>query len=85
MERITALHLPDLHSAFKGESLSSSQYCSSWFMTLFAVVFPNDFETIFKVWDQFLYDGWKVLFKAAVSILKILKHRMVGKPFEDIL
>ncbi|KAF2198933.1 RabGAP/TBC [Delitschia confertaspora ATCC 74209] len=41
---------------------------TSWFMSLFIGSLP--IETVLRVWDQFLYEGSRVLFKVALAIFR---------------
>ncbi|KAF8532315.1 rab-GTPase-TBC domain-containing protein [Gautieria morchelliformis] len=43
--------------------------CFSWFLSLFTDCLPV--ETLFRVWDVFIVDGLDVLFRIALSILRI--------------
>lgn len=42
---------------------------TSWFMSLFIGNLPV--ETVLRVWDQFLYEGSRVLFRVALAIFKL--------------
>lgn len=35
-DRIISMYVPDLHAHFKNETISSSLFCSAWFITLFS-------------------------------------------------
>ena len=39
-------------------------YATHWFVTLFCAQFP--FAFVARVWDAFLLEGWKPVFRAAV-------------------
>lgn len=43
--------------------------CTSWFMSLFVGVLP--IETVLRVWDAFLYEGPRALYRYALSIFKL--------------
>jgi hypothetical protein len=43
--------------------------CTSWFMSLFVGVLP--IETVLRVWDAFLYEGPRALFRYALAIFKL--------------
>jgi hypothetical protein len=36
LDRLISVYLPDLHAHFKDETISSSLFCSAWFITLFS-------------------------------------------------
>jgi hypothetical protein len=54
--------------------------CTSWFMSIFVGVLP--IETVLRVWDSFLYEGPRALYRYALAIFKltepeIRKHRPI--------
>jgi TBC1 domain family member 10 len=66
----SAQKLPEVYALFKTEMMSSGQFASSWFITLFSVVLQNNQELLLEIWSLFytgkIYLGWmgKVLFKS---------------------
>ncbi|KAF1959820.1 hypothetical protein CC80DRAFT_406303 [Byssothecium circinans] len=42
--------------------------CTSWFMSIFVGVLP--IETVLRVWDAFLYEGPRALYRYALAIFK---------------
>jgi len=47
----------------------------NWFLTIYVDSFPP--ETLFRVWDCFLYEGPKVLFRFAMGILKMHERHIL--------
>lgn len=43
--------------------------CTSWFMSLFVGVLP--IETVLRVWDAFLYEGPRALYRYALAVFKL--------------
>jgi hypothetical protein len=43
--------------------------CTSWFMSIFVGVLP--IETVLRVWDTFLYEGPRALYRYALAIFKL--------------
>jgi hypothetical protein len=43
--------------------------CTSWFMSIFVGVLP--IETVLRVWDNFLYEGPRALYRYALAIFKL--------------
>ncbi|KAH6616661.1 rab-GTPase-TBC domain-containing protein, partial [Boeremia exigua] len=43
--------------------------CTSWFMSLFVGVLP--IETVLRIWDAFLYEGPRALYRYALAIFKL--------------
>eukprot|EP00567_Pseudictyota_dubia_P009097 CAMPEP_0197462010 /NCGR_PEP_ID=MMETSP1175-20131217/57988_1 /TAXON_ID=1003142 /ORGANISM="Triceratium dubium, Strain CCMP147" /LENGTH=46 /DNA_ID= /DNA_START= /DNA_END= /DNA_ORIENTATION= len=42
-------------------------YATQWLLTLYASSFPFDLVT--RVWDCFLAEGWKIVFRVMLAIL----------------
>ncbi|CAF0924420.1 unnamed protein product [Rotaria sordida] len=68
-------YIPELYD--KLEQLGIAACISlSWFLTLFVCVMP--FESVLYVIDIFFYDGIKVLFQLALTILNENRHRLLA-------
>ena len=90
LDRLIAILLPDLHTHFKEETINSSYYSSSNFITLFTSVLQmqtssENAENLLRLWDHFLAKGWKSIFKASIAILKENEEALLGMPFEVML
>lgn len=60
-----------------------SMYATQWFMTLFTYTLP--FDAAVRVWDAFLCEGWKAVFRASLALLRALEPRLVAaKDFEQV-
>lgn len=42
--------------------------CSEWFLCLFATSLP--FRTVLRIWDSLLFEGTKVIFRVALSLMR---------------
>ncbi|CAF1392144.1 unnamed protein product [Adineta ricciae] len=67
-------YLPDLYEKLKNLGVAAC-ISLSWFLTLFICVMP--FESALYVMDIFFYDGIKVLFQLALTILKENEERLL--------
>lgn len=85
LDRIIGLFLPELHEKFKEISICSGHFSSSWFITLYSSILQNKPNILYKVWDMFILDGWKTIFKVAVVMLAKLSRSIVAGRFEDIM
>ncbi|RLN58937.1 hypothetical protein BBJ28_00022414 [Nothophytophthora sp. Chile5] len=61
--------MPQLSTHLENEGLHPTMYLTQWFLTLFTYNFPFEFVT--RVWDAFLREGWKVIFRVALALLKL--------------
>ncbi|CAF0721766.1 unnamed protein product [Adineta ricciae] len=67
-------YLPNLYEKLKNLGVAAC-ISLSWFLTLFICVMP--FESALYVMDIFFYDGIKVLFQLALTILKENEERLL--------
>lgn len=95
MDRLVSLHLPRLAECFRRESIDSSRYVTSWLSTLFTnyldcVRAPNAELEAFKqllaaLWDTFVAEGWKAVFKAGLYLLKRFEKEVLSVEPEDVV
>ncbi|VDB90834.1 unnamed protein product [Peniophora sp. CBMAI 1063] len=62
-------HLPKLFVHLQELGIDLPAICFSWFLSLFTDCLP--IETLFRAWDVLIVDGFDVLFRLALSILRI--------------
>jgi hypothetical protein len=59
--------LPRLHAHFQELGIEPAFYASHWFLTLYAYQFPV--PLVCRIWDLFVSEGWKIIFKIALALL----------------
>lgn len=69
--------LPRLHAYLEKESIDLSLFTFNWFLTIFVDNVPP--ETFLRIWDSFLYEGSKVLFRFAVAFFKVAEDEIVSQ------
>jgi hypothetical protein len=57
-------------------------YASQWFLTLYAIYFNID--VVVRIWDIYLVEGKKTLFRIALSILKLCEKRLMQAELGDM-
>ncbi|GAB1606296.1 Hypothetical predicted protein [Argonauta hians] len=70
--------LPRLHNYLEKENIDLSLFTFNWFLTIFVDNVPP--ETFLRVWDAFLYEGSKVLFRFALAFFKVSEEEIVTQP-----
>jgi len=65
------------------EGIEISMFATPWYMTVFSSGFPFDLVT--RVWDVFLAEGFKVLHRVALALLKRFEADIVARPFEELV
>ena len=90
LDRLISIQLSDLHDHFKDENISASLFSSSFFITVFtshmqAQSTNEDSWKIQRVWDHFLVQGWKTLFKVCLLILSTYEVELLQMSFEQLV
>ena len=66
--------LPEIYKQFMSCDDSNQQVdallcCTEWFMSFFTRALP--WSCVLRIWDMFLFEGVKVLFRSALAILQL--------------
>ena len=64
------VQMPNLAGHMEEEGVLSTMYCSQWFLTLYAYTLPIDH--LLRVWDVFMLEGPKVLFRFVYRVTSIM-------------
>jgi hypothetical protein len=76
--------LPRLYDHFRKNNVYPSMYACQWFISIFSVNFK--FDILVRIFDVFLLEGEKILYRFALAILKINEETLLkAKAFEDIM
>ena len=80
---------PDVYNLAKEKNFLWIQATSNWVLTLFSNTLPM--STVLRIWDSFLLEGQKVIFRVGLAIikmhheeLKLSKERDFGKTLKYI-
>lgn len=68
-------YFPELFYHFKKHQINPDIFFSKWILTIFSSYLP--FPILAKVWDTFLVDKWKAIFKFSLCILKDLYPQII--------
>ena len=82
-ERLIHRFLPKLSSHLEVEGVHITMYATQWLLTLYASSFP--FSLVTRVWDCFLAEGWKVVYRVMLTLLANAQTELLNMRFEDIL
>ncbi|KAL9427563.1 hypothetical protein AB3S75_029700 [Citrus x aurantiifolia] len=75
--------LPKLGEHFTKEMINPSMYASQWFITVFSYSFP--FHLALRIWDVFLFEGVKIVFKVGLALLTYCHDDLIKLPFEKLI
>jgi len=83
LQRLLEMQMPHLYNHLVQQGVEPTMYASQWFMTVCIYNFP--FATVVRVWDIFLAEGVKIIFRIALAILKLNQEALLNQSFEQIL
>ena len=72
---LVAEKLPVLSEHFDTHGVDPSLFSLNWFLCLFVDTLPVN--TYLHIWDAFLFEGSKVLFRYALAILKSVEEKLL--------
>ena len=76
--------VPNVYLQFKNFNIYPTMYASQWFFTYFASLF--DFNVVVRIYDCILLEGFKIVYRIALGILKLKEPIIVKfKNFEDVM
>ncbi|KAL8197000.1 UNVERIFIED_CONTAM: TBC1 domain member 2B [Gekko kuhli] len=67
--------LPRLHAHLEQHRVDSSLITFNWFLVVFVDSVVSD--VLFKIWDSFLYEGPKVIFRFALALFKFKEEEIL--------
>jgi hypothetical protein len=82
-DKLIGLHLPRLAKHFERENIQVTMYATQWLLTQYTSSF--DFDLVMRVWDAFLGEGWKIIYRVMLALLYQWQGQLLRSGFEDIL
>ena len=77
MAQLIKFHLPKLLQHLRKIQMTPDYFTSKWFMTIFACFLP--YHLMPHIFDMFITEGWKALFRIGIALLKQLEPELIGK------
>lgn len=81
-EKLLDKFLPELSKHMVEQGIHISMIVTEWLVTLYVRTFP--FDLVARVWDCFLVEGWKVIYRVMLSLMKQASKDIMGLEFEQI-
>jgi hypothetical protein len=82
-EKLLAQFLPKLAMQMEEEMIHVSMFVTPWLLTVYTSTFP--FDLVVRVWDSFLIEGWKLVYRVMLSLLEHASKDLAELKFEQIL
>lgn len=74
--------MPALFRKLRDENYVPQIWASQWFLTFFAAYFPVEITS--RIWDIYLVEGRKTIFRFALAILKINEAALLKADLEGL-
>ncbi len=75
--------LPKLARHFDRENIHVTMFATQWLLTQYTSSFKFDLVT--RVWDAFLGEGWKIIYRVMLALLQQHQSQLMKMSFEEIL
>lgn len=82
-EKLTKYYLPRLARHFERENIHVTMYATQWLLTQYTSSFRFDLVT--RVWDSFLGEGWKIIYRVMLALLSQWQSKLLKLSFEEVL
>lgn len=82
-EKLIHHYLPRLARHLDQEHIHVTMFATQWLLTLYTSSFK--FDLVFRVWDAFLGEGWKVIYRIMLALLQKYQLQLMKMSFEEIL
>lgn len=76
VERLLEKNCPLVYQHFEKHQIISQMYCAPFVLTLFTNRFP--YECSERIWDIFLFEGWKHVIRTMVGFIKIHQDEIIS-------
>ena len=86
-ERLLVLMFPEMYNYLTNNNINGGYFLSPWFITIFTIAFHSEKERdiMIKIFDLFLFSGWKAIFKIGISLLKCNSLKIFSLPYEQLV
>ena len=89
-DRILNISIPEISFFLKINGVTSGYFISPWFITMFTSAFnddenKNNAKNIMRIWDLFIFGGWKSIIKIGLILLKKNECGLMKTTPEELL
>ena len=89
MDKLIYLYLPKIHFHFKKNQIKTDFFLSPYFITLFTNIYSfikeKDNIFIMRVWDEFIFNGWKIIFEVILTLLKLKEKILIKLEGDELI
>jgi len=82
-DKCLELMLPDIQEHFNQQGVESTMYATPWFHTIFS--HDSQLEFVQRLWDVFFNEGYSIIFRLAMAIIREAKDLLLQLRMPEIL
>ena len=75
-------YFPEIHEHFIKENLNPEIFFSKWILTVFSNYL--NFNILYDVWDLFIIDKWKAIFKISLILINLMKEDFLNLTMNNL-
>lgn len=83
LSRLMSKYSPQVLTFLQNQGLDLTAITPRWFITLFSCSLPT--ELFYRIFECFLSEGYTVIYKAALTMMKINETIVLNSPFEEAI
>ena len=76
-------YINNIYNLFKKEGIIPTMYLSSWFISIFSRTL--EFHVVLRVFDCFFLEGFKVIYRIALALLKMSESKLLKADKGEVL
>lgn len=75
LDELVSKSEPNIHRHIQQINMPWAIGCTKWFICLFSEVLPT--ETVLRIWDCLFFEGSKIIFRVALTLIKLHKKEIL--------
>lgn len=75
LDELVLQYEPNVYKHIHKINMPWAMGCTKWFICLFSEVLPT--ETVFRIWDCLFLEGSKIIFRVALTLIKLHKKEIL--------
>lgn len=84
LDEMVLVREPAIHRHITAVGMPWAVTTTKWFICIFSEVLP--IETVYRIWDCIFYEGSKIIFRVALTLIKLHKEEILAcKDLGDIV
>ena len=82
LDKLVGKTLPKIYGRFQEEHIEVHMFAATWLKTMFVTCLP--IELVVRIWDIFFKEGWKIIYRVILGLLKYSEIVILNDTYERI-